>query len=266
MNTNCPNGHDSRNTTVYMCDDSIDSIFTAIYLAWADGTSRTDVRVRKPYETLSFLESRVETSADAELADKVASSIRRKLSEDVYGQVCYACLSDCPDKASYVYRFLIKAFRTGRTILNALQDTDVHNIFKLARSVANEAHHYLEFIRFEELANGVLAGRIAPKNNVACLLAEHFSDRLHNENWLILDTRRNFAVLHSACQGHIFADGITEAQLERFSPVSQQEDAFQSLWKCFFDSIAIETRKNTALQRNNMPLHYRRYMNAENQS
>ena len=32
--------------TVYLCEDTIDGIFTAIYRAWADGTSHTDVRVR----------------------------------------------------------------------------------------------------------------------------------------------------------------------------------------------------------------------------
>ena len=28
--------------TVYLCEDTIDGIFTAIYRAWADGTSHTD--------------------------------------------------------------------------------------------------------------------------------------------------------------------------------------------------------------------------------
>lgn len=248
--------------TVYLCDDTVDSIFTAIYLAWSAGTSCTDVRVRSA-STRSFLEQYAETRTDPALAFKVARSILQKLSNEVYHYTYHACLSEDADKAAYVYRFLRKAFRTGPGIINHLYDEDVQKIFQLNRTVGNEAHHYLEFVRFEELENGVLASRIHPKANIIPLITDHFSDRLFNENWIILDTGRNLAALHSAHGSCVLTSDLTEEQLTAFSGLSEKERQFQSLWKRFFDTIAIEERINPDLQRSLMPLRFRQYMRAE---
>lgn len=254
---------DSHSTkTVYLCDDTVDGILTAVYLAWCAGTSHTDVRIRAA-ATLSFLEQYEEVHTDPEIALKVVNTILQKLSDEVYYYTYHACLSNDTDKASYVYRFLRKAFRTGPRIMNCLYDDDVLKIFKLTRFVSNEAHHYLEFVRFEELANGVLACRIAPKVNIVMLIAEHFRDRLFNENWIILDTIRNFAAVHNANGNCFFVDSITEQQLLEFSAVSEKEQQFQALWKRFFDTIAIDERINPNLQRSLLPLRFRKYMQAE---
>ena len=53
--------------TVYLCEDTIDGIFTAIYRAWADGTSHTDVRVRTN-DTMSLFETYIFSESDGTLA------------------------------------------------------------------------------------------------------------------------------------------------------------------------------------------------------
>lgn len=55
--------------TVYLCEDTIDGIFTAIYRAWADGTSHTDVRVRTN-DTMSLFETYIFSESDGTLAGK----------------------------------------------------------------------------------------------------------------------------------------------------------------------------------------------------
>jgi len=111
----------------------------------------------------------------------------------------------------------------------------------------------LEFVRFEELANSVLVSRIEPKSNIIPLISEHFADRLHCENWIILDTGRNFAAIHEASKP-VFFSYLTESELANFSVLSDT----------FFDTIAIKERCNPKLQQSNMPLRYRKYMKAEN--
>ena len=65
--------------TVYLCEDTIDGIFTAIYRAWTDGTSHTDVRVRTN-DTMSLFETYIFSESDGTLARKVQRSIIQKLS------------------------------------------------------------------------------------------------------------------------------------------------------------------------------------------
>jgi probable DNA metabolism protein len=250
-------------TAVYLCEDSIEGIFTGIYKAWEAGTSHTDVRIQAE-TTMSFFEDYIQVETNDELAAKVASSIQQKLSSDVYHTVYQGCMSDDEKKASCIYHFLQKAFRVGPEILNHLQDNDVATLFELSRRVGRESHFYLEFTRFEELENGVLCCKINPKSNVVPSIANHFSDRLHCENWIILDTTRNLAAVHKAHQGFVLTNNITEESLSSFCGISKDELIFQQLWQRFFDTIAIKERVNPALQRNMMPLRYRKYMKAEN--
>lgn len=247
---------------IYLCDDTVDGIFTAIYFAWSFGTSKTDVRVRCS-STLSFFEEYKDISTDYDIASKVSRSIITKLSYDIYTFVYYACLSNDPEKGSYIYRFLIKAFKKGPRIIDFIQDFHVSKVFELSRKVSREACYYREFIRFEELSNGVLRAKISPQYNISHLLTDHFSDRFNCEDWIILDTLRNSAIIHKKYKAAILAGGITEKQLDEFCEISEKESDFQALWERFFDTIAIEERINTNLQRNNMPLHFRKYMNAE---
>lgn len=248
---------------IYECDDTTEGIFTAIYKAWEKGTQCTDVRVRSTNDNYSLFENIINVTTDYEIADKVLRSIRKKLSDDILFYIYRASLSFADDKASVIYHYLQKAFRCGRSIVNALSDETVMRIFELDRQVGTEAHKYLGFVRFEELENGVLSSCIAPKSNILPLIADHFADRLHNENWIILDTKRTLATLHQAGIGYTFAHDITETQLLSFSALSAKEKEFQALWSRFIHTIAIEPRTNLELQRNMMPLRYRTYMRAE---
>lgn len=249
-------------TTVYLCDDSIDGIFSAIYTAWEAGTSHTDVRVRDNCH-IQLFEDYVDYITDSELSAKVADSIIRKLSYEIYYYVYCVCMSTDANKASVVYKFLQRAFRTGPDILHMLTDTYVAKVCELKRTVSNEACRYREFVRFEELDNSILAGRIAPTHNIVAMIANHFADRMPCENWLIMDTTRNLSVVHVAGKGYILTNDISEKQLFATHSYSQNEDEFQALWKRFFDTIAIKERINPKLQRNLMPLKCRTYMRAE---
>ena len=244
---------------ICVCEDSVDGIFTAIYKAWEIGTSKTLIEIRG-IKTMTLFAEYIEVNTDTELASKVAASIHSKISEEVYYYVYRAALADDSDKAQYIYEFLLKAFRMGKDIIHKLQDESVMKIFELARKVGNESHKYLGFVRFCELENGILSAKINPLANVVSIVAEHFADRLHNENWVILDTTRNIAAVHRAGYGFVLTNDISEQDLDQFSNKSENEEKYQLLWNRFFDTIAIEERKNKKLQQQLMPLRYRKYM------
>lgn len=51
------NDTDITNKTIYLCDDTIEGIFTAIYKAWDNNPKTTDVRIRSNASSLSFLKA-----------------------------------------------------------------------------------------------------------------------------------------------------------------------------------------------------------------
>ena len=174
----------------------------------------------------------METST--EKSDKVARTIQCRLGSEFYDAILNAILSIVPakkndlDKADAIYHTLVLGLNTaaGARAIHDLSTPYVHRLFTLSRATANEAHHLLGFLRFSELENGVLFSTIHPKNNALPILAEHFTDRLPQENFMIYDENRQLAAVHAA--GKIFmlvdASGIDQDLLKR---TSEKESAYR---------------------------------------
>ena len=254
------------------CDGSVNRIFTAIYKAWELGTSRTSICVSEGENMELFSEYRF-FEADEELARKVADSILRKLSPEIYSQVYRAALSCEADRGEAIYRFLIDAFRIGSGIINHLVNPHVMRLFELNRTVAREAHKYLGFLRFGQYRDSersFLLARFDPRNNILDLVSHHCADRLMNDNWLIADTIRGICSLHNEGSREYIIAPVTDEYLNALVEATREDvknasplsnESIEQLWETFRASIAIEPRRNVGLQQQLMPLRYRTYMN-----
>ena len=77
---------------------------------------------------------------------------------------------------------------------------------------------------------------------------------------MIADTVHRTVLIHGVNQHTIYA-AMTEADLEELMlHYSAEEKEWQKLWKVFVDAIAIKERVNRNLQRQMLPLHFRKYM------
>ena len=273
------------NMYTFICEDSPNGIFSGIYDAWdfkvnqnkkyPAGSTATDTSSRiyphacshedihvvchEPDNYQLFYEYiHVETST--EKSDKVARTIQCRLGSEFYDAILNAILSIVPakkndlDKADAIYHTLVLGLNTaaGARAIHDLSNPYVHRLFTLSRATANEAHHLLGFLRFSELENGVLFSTIHPKNNALPILAEHFTDRLPQENVMIYDENRQLAAVHAAGKNFMLVDasGIDQDLLKR---TSEKESAYRKLWLAFFDQIAIQARINPKLQAQNIP-------------
>ena len=91
-------------------------------------------------------------------------TVKRRMGEKAREAVCYA--SACPDsgKADAIYRLIVLGLSLpdGRQAVNRLQDPAVVLVEKLRYKAWHEAERMLGFLRFEELAGGVLYARMNP--------------------------------------------------------------------------------------------------------
>ncbi len=249
---------------IYLCDNNIDGIFTAIYQAWSSRLGHSNIKIEEKsegsrYSNIELFAEYTITDTDPELAYKVAKSIKEKISTGAYEMVCRTALSDYVGKADLIYRFLILGFAVGAEIMEHLNNEVVNRMFRINKNVGNETHHLLGFIRFSEQKNGLLTAIIHPKNNVLSLVMPHFADRLPQERFLIYDANRKLAALHVPDTQWIIAE-VPAIDQERIREVSAYEDQYRDLWITFFDHIAIKERANYKLQRNNLPLRFREDM------
>ena len=132
----------------------------------------------------------------------------------------------------------------------------VCTVIDLAKKTWNEAHRFMGFVRFTELAGGILYADIKPENDVLPLIAPHFANRYPEENWVIYDERRDRFAIHRAGKGWMVLEDMKIAEEVR-SQLSMEEDDYRAMWKAFTKSIAIEARKNEQLQKQLLPLKFR---------
>lgn len=245
---------------IFLCRDSLEGILCGVYDAWMSrlGHSNVKLLLDTEYNFELFSEYR-EAAITEEKTEKVIRSIRSKISEDAYRFVYRAALSEEAGKADLIYRFLIYGFHLGRPVLDALQIPSVHEIFRLNRAVANEAHLLTEFLRFSQLPEGVLFGVIGPKNDVTSLLMPHFSDRLRGERFIIYDEKRKKAGVHREGERWYLLEGEEAKALDALIGRTDAGE-YAKLWKTFFHSISIKERENYVCQRGHLPLRFRTYM------
>lgn len=248
---------------VYLCEDSIEGIFTSIYDAWNSRYGHDNIRIElQPDDSgynMELFSEYINVVVDNEKTYKVAKAIREKISEDAYNMVCNVVCSNNKEKGDVIYRFLILGFAMGPQVVDHLSNDIVVKLFEMNRNVNYEAHHFLGFLRFSEGRSNILLSKIKPQNDILRLIAPHFSDRFEQENFIIYDETRKTAIFHRSGYHWIYtlADKF---DIELFNELSEQEEKFQILWKTFFESIAIEERKNRNLQRNNLPIRFRSNM------
>lgn len=245
-----------------ICEDSMEGIFTGIYEAYAlrEEHERIHIQVGEE-ENLRLFAVYIEIKPDGEKAAKVAGTINRRLGGEAYLDICRALASEDGQKGEAVYKTVVCGLRMrdGRQIMGNLADKHVHKVFELSRCTRNEIHRWKEFIRFQELENGILFSRIGPKCNVLTFLAPHFADRLPLVDFVIYDEKRGiFAVHPKSKEWYLVTDKDFEE--EKIGPCSEQELGYQELFTFFCHKIAIEERKNLKLQRNMLPLRFQEYM------
>ena len=245
-----------------ICEDSLEGIFTAIYDAYAlrEGHEHIHVQVGEE-DNYRLFAAYLYSHPDSVKTDKVIRTLRSRLGEEVYLAICRAAASRFPDKGEAVYRTVVEGITagSGRRTMENLCNPHVARTFELARRTANEAHHEIEFLRFQELEQGVLYAKIGPENNVLAFIMPHFADRLAPENFMIHDEKRGLFGVHPAKEEWYQVSGVGDVMTESLK-WSQKEAGYQELFTMFHKTIAITERRNLHLQQQMLPLRFRDYM------
>ena len=245
-----------------VCEDSLEGIFTGIYNAYLKKKPHEQIHIcvgeDENYRLFAVYES---CPVEEEKAADVARTVIREFGQEAYLAICRALASQAEDKGEAVYKTVVTGLgmKNKRQVMGNLQNPYIHRVFELARFTANEAHYHVEFLRFKEFENGILYADIGPKNNILTFIVPHFADRLPLENFVIYDEVRNIYAMHPARREWYLVYGdekITRAEHN----FSEGEKNYSELFEHFFHTIAIKERRNYKLQRNMLPLRYRKYM------
>lgn len=244
---------------ILICQDSLESIFTAVYCAyeWKCVPERTRIQIGDE-ENLRLFAGYRNVEADEVRSTKVIRTLRRRFGEDFYYTVCLALSGTDREKADAVYHTIAIGLGLTRpeTVMEHLAEPCVHRVFVLSRGAGREYDHLRGFLRFSELENGVLYARIKSKNHLLHFLAEHFSDRLPSDAFLIHDVGRELFAVHEPGKPWFMVQNTGWRLIEE----SGEEKYYQELFRHFCHKIAIKERENRKLQNQMLPLRFQEFM------
>ena len=143
-------------------------------------------------------------------------------------------------------------------VVNFIGEEHIQRVMFDRKTVTREFDRMMGFTRFAELKDGSLFARIGPKCNLVPLLAGHFADRFPGERWTIYDENRHLMAYHIPNMGW----NLMKGDLSRYLPddsLSEEQEDMEVYWKTFFETIAIEARKNPRCQQQMLPKYYRKY-------
>ena len=183
-------------------------------------------------------------------AKRVYRSLAHKLGQGGQELVARGFLTCLPQRELALWQLIQMGYERGPAVLRDLTDSRVNVVTKAVQHLNGEAHLLKGFLRFSEL-DGVLVGEIEPKNRVLPLLRRHFCARYSGECFVIHDRTHREALFYRPGQWTI-------VPVEDFRPGApgERERAYRTLWRRFYDTIAIAERYNPKCRMTQMPKRY----------
>lgn len=239
---------------IYVYDGSFDGLFSAIHGAYYNRENPKAIVCENEWQQELFCEVRI-IENDSKKAKAVRDAISKKISPNALFNIHRVFLSNEPTRSTIIFNYVKIGFKMGAKVDMFLSDETVSNVKRIALRVSREACRMREFVRFSKMENGVMFAKISPDNNVLSMICPYFADRLCTLPWVICDTKRSIAAIYDTKKWI-----VTEYEKEKNAREADGEMAYKHLWKTFYDTISIESRKNERLQMQCMPKKYRKNM------
>lgn len=236
-------------------DSTFEGFLTAVFAVFEYRYNEVTIVARHRFAPLLFGEEET-VYTDAKKAQRVLTKIEQCWGKEGVAIVLRAFLSEETHMEDYLLeaiRLMVK-YPEGKVLENFAHRA-IASIHKAAKSVGREVHRMKEFVRFEKVGELYFA-KIVPEYDVLPLVVPHFKTRFSDQQWVLYDPERGYGFIYNLHEVLPFTPA--DKHFGALTPATA--DAYQTLWKTYFQHINIAERKNAKYQMRNMPKRYWQYL------
>ena len=161
------------------------------------------------------------------------------------------------------FRLIVELFKSQHLEMQNYGRPDLLRLHQSIKKINRERHRMKAFIRFVKSYNNLYTAIVEPDFNVIPLVIDFFKNRFADQQWLIYDIRRNYGFYYDGRTvqevSHIHGQDIQDPYCIEVD-LDPKEKEFQQLWKTYFKSTTIESRKNLKLHLRHVPKRYWKYL------
>lgn len=241
-----PAGRLSEGECVYVYDGSFDGFLCCVFESFAAHELPFDIWSAEREEATLFPIKEITT--DTAKSQRVFASFKPKLGAAAERLVTRDFLSGREDKELLLLKFLHFAYSVGPGAALQYGHADVAPLYEMKKSLDWEVDKFQGFVRFEEHESRLISV-IHPQNYILPLIRRHFCSRFPEENFLIYDASHNAVLLYVDHRAQL----IELAVPLQLPPPDEREKQFQAMWKRFYDTLAIASRRNERCRMTHCP-------------
>lgn len=243
-------------------DGTFDGFLTAVFEVYSQNLKVFSFQ-KHGLSQNSLFSQNLDVVTDEVKANRVWKSLKEKIKARSCHQLYCAFLSEEARVEMILLRFIKRALASSKNIATDYSDADVLQIAQISKMVGREKHRMEAFIRFRLTRNGIYFATCVPDFNVLPLIKKHFQSRYADQKWIIYDMKRNYGLVYDLQETQIVTMNFDESFDATKTSATLFEDAeldFQTLWKDYFKSTNIESRKNMKLHVRHVPKRYWKYL------
>lgn len=249
---------------IFTYDKTFDGLLSCVFFAYEQRLF-PDLILSEQDQKPLFVDEECHVVTETKKAQRVWTGLQKKISKFAQNMMLSVWLSELPETAMLLFRYIRKNIDHPQGIEMNFGDDDVLRIKDIAQKVGTDARKLIQFVRFQETADGIYFAPVSPRYNVLSLIVPHFRSRYADQEWIIYDTNRNTGLFYdtrSVTEISFSEKDLAELKIGKLSDekLSEEEALFQKMWKEYFKTITIKERINLKLQRQHMPVRYWKYL------
>ncbi|OIQ22676.1 TIGR03915 family putative DNA repair protein [Lacinutrix sp. MedPE-SW] len=248
--------------TILIYDGTFDGFLTCVFVSFDQKLKDVNI-VREQFFQDTFFAKKETVITQKAKADRVWVGLKKKIKPMELSRLYYAFLSESITVENTLFKAIQYIFKSDVNVASNFANTHILEISKLSKSVGREKHRMEAFVRFKLTKDNIYFANIEPDFNVLPLISKHFKNRYADQKWMIYDLKRNYGIYYNLEK----VDIVTLEFDAKYNPTHtskdifcEQELEFQQLWKDYFKSTNIVSRKNLKLHKQHVPKRYWKYL------
>lgn len=246
----------------YIFDGSYLGYLCCVFEAFERKEFDSIPKTGKAAEITLFSEKRM-ISTDNKKANRILTGMEKIIGKQETIFFYHNFLSDNQIEWLNGFRLIVELFRKNQLDIHNYGYPPILRLHQSIKKINRERHRMKAFIRFVKSNDYLYTAVVEPDFNVIPLVVQFFKNRFADQCWLIYDLRRNYGFHYD---GNTVVEVSPNESDEIRDPyqlevdLDPQEKAYQHLWKTYFKSTTIESRKNLKLHLRHVPKRYWKYL------
>jgi probable DNA metabolism protein len=240
-------------------DGSFEGLLTAIFEIYAHKLTRVTLQ-RQGDANAAMFEDVIAVITDNIRATRVLKGLQGKLSPAGIQRLYIAHLANVEHGDNAVAGYIKYAFDEKRNIEDDFGNKYVQRVSEIVSMMRREKHRMEAFVRFKKLKDETYYAAIEPDFDVIPLLIKHFKNRYADQRWLIYDMKRRYGIFYNLHDVEFISLEFSEEMGGDMVLFWEDETIYQHLWKNYFNSANIPSRKNTRLHLRHIPKRYWKHL------